>query len=93
MQVKQETDGDEGVFYLEQHGKRLGEMRYAMVSDNEMNIYHTEVAPELQGQHMGEKLVEAGVAFAREKDFKISPSCSFARVTFARNKQYQDVLA
>ncbi|MBS7563294.1 N-acetyltransferase [Mucilaginibacter sp. Bleaf8] len=93
MQVKQEIDGDEGIFYLEQHGKRLGEMRYTIMPDKQMDIYHTEVDPELQGQHMGEKLVEAGVNYARENDIKISPSCSFARVTFARNKQYQDVLA
>jgi predicted GNAT family acetyltransferase len=93
MQVKHETDGDEGTFYLEEQGKRVGEMHYEMISENEMNVYHTEVDPEMQGEHLGEKLIEAGVAFARENNFKISPSCSFARITFARHKQYQDVLA
>ncbi|WP_158828356.1 GNAT family N-acetyltransferase [Mucilaginibacter lacusdianchii] len=93
MQVQQENIGDEGSFYLEQDGKRLGEMRYEIMSDKEMDIYHTEVDPEFQGQHLGEKLVEAGVNFARKNKLKITPSCTFAKTIFARNQSYKDVLA
>jgi uncharacterized protein len=58
-----------------------------------MNIYHTEVRNQLQGKHMGEKLVEAGVNFARENHLRILPTCTFARSVFNRVKAYADVLA
>jgi len=93
MQVKQETNEDEGVFFLEENGQRLGEMRYALVDGNEMEIYHTEVAEDQQGKNLGKELIEAGVNYARKSQFKIVPSCTFAQATFARNKDYQDVLA
>jgi predicted GNAT family acetyltransferase len=41
---------------------------------------------------MGEKLVEAGVNFARENHLKILPTCTFARSVFNRVKEYGDVL-
>jgi predicted GNAT family acetyltransferase len=70
----------------------VGEMRYAL-DGNTMDIYHTEVDPELQGQSWGLKLVEAGVNYAREKHLKITPSCTFAKTVFAGHQNYQDVLA
>jgi len=41
---------------------------------------------------MGEKLVEAGVKYARENNFKILPTCTFARSVFNRTPAYDDVL-
>jgi predicted GNAT family acetyltransferase len=58
-----------------------------------MNIYHTHVSEELKGQNIGQQLVEAGVAYARQHQLKIIPSCSYARTVFARHKELQDVLA
>ena len=92
MEIKNEEHHHAGVFYIDDNGNRLGEMRY-LTRDNVMNIYHTEVSEQLQGKHMGEKLVEAGVNFARENHLKILPTCVFARSVFNRVKAYHDVLA
>lgn len=81
-----------GSFYLDDNGVRMGEMNF-LINGNVMNIYHTGVDKELHGQHMGEKLVEAGVNFARENDYKILPTCTFARSVFERRKDYADVLS
>ncbi len=91
MEIKNEEHHHAGVFYIEDNGNHLGEMRY-LTRDNVMNIYHTEVIEQLQGKHMGEKLVEAGVNFARENHLKILPTCTFARSVFNRVKAYEDVL-
>ncbi|WP_426667232.1 GNAT family N-acetyltransferase [Mucilaginibacter sp. McL0603] len=92
MEIKNEERHHAGIFYIDDNGNRLGEMRY-LTRDNVMNIYHTEVSEKLKGQHMGEKLVEAGVNFARENHLKILPTCVFARSVFNRVKAYGDVLA
>jgi len=91
MEIKNEEHHHAGVFYIDDNGNRQGEMRY-LTRDNVMNIYHTEVNEQLQGKHMGEKLVEAGVNFARENHLKILPTCTFARSVFNRVKAYADVL-
>jgi len=91
MEIKNEERHRTGVFYIEDNGDRLGEMRY-LTRDGVMNIYHTEVDEKLQGHHMGEKLVEAGVKYARENQLKILPTCVFARSVFNRTPAYDDVL-
>ena len=91
MEIKNEERHHAGSFYIDDDGKRRGEMRY-LVRSNVMNIYHTEVSDKLQGHHMGEKLVEAGVKYARENNFKILPTCTFARSVFNRTPAYDDVL-
>ena len=93
MQIKHHNSKDDGIFYIDDNGKRMGDMRY-MISDNmEMDIYHTEVDPQIEGQNWGSQLIEAAVNYAREKQLKIVPSCTFAKAIFARHKEYQDVLA
>ena len=93
MEIEQHAKGSEGAFYLKENGKRIGEMKYTMTDDQTMDIYHTQVNEQHQGQHLGEKLIEAGVQYAREKHLKVSPSCTFAKAIFARNKDYRDILA
>jgi predicted GNAT family acetyltransferase len=41
---------------------------------------------------LGKKLVEKAVETAREKNWKIIPLCPFAKKTFDRNPQFNDVL-
>ena len=91
MVIKNEERHHAGAFYIDDNGERLGEMRY-LVRDGVMNIYHTEGNEKLKGQHMGERLVEAGVKYARENQYKILPTCVFARSVFNRTPAYDDVL-
>ncbi len=92
MNVKQQQSGNDGSFYLEKNSKQIAESKY-LLNDTEMDIYHTEVSPEFEGQHLGEQLISAAVDYAREHSLKIHPSCSFARAMFGRHKEYSDVLA
>ena len=92
MEIKNEERHHAGAFYIDDNGERLGEMRYLVRDNTVMNIYHTEVSDKLKGHHMGEKLVEAGVKYARKNNFKILPTCTFARSVFNRTPAYDDVL-
>ena len=93
MQVKHHNTGDDGIFYIDEEGKRLADMRYMVVNGNQMDIYHTEVEPAFEGSGLGKKLIDAGVNYAREKHYKVIPSCTFAKTVFAQNQDYKDVLA
>ena len=91
MQIKNEEHHHAGAFYIDDNGKRVGEMSY-YVRGGVMTIYHTEVDKQLQGMHLGEQLVEAGVNYAREYHLRVRPTCIFARSVFDRTKEYQDLL-
>jgi predicted GNAT family acetyltransferase len=93
MEVKlEQRRSNIGTFYVDEEDERIGKMDF-LIKDGVMNIYHTEVNPEMQGLGVGEQLVEAGVNFAREHHFKVLPTCTFARSVFDRVKEYQDLLA
>lgn len=93
MEVQHEFKDTEGLFYVAQGDHHVAEMRYSMTSPSVMDIYHTEVSEDLQGKHIGRKLIEAGVDFARKHHYKITPSCSFAQNVFETTNDFNDVLA
>ena len=91
-EIKHITDQKGGAFVYEQDGKRLGEMVYVMAGETKMIIEHTEVDESLKGQGVGKKLQEQLVAFVREKNIKVMPLCPFAKATFDKTPEWQDVL-
>lgn len=92
MAVKQEVQGNKGVFYYEVEGERKAEMTYSNAGPDKIIIDHTEVDESLRGEGVGYKLVEAAVSFARDKSMKILPLCPFAAAVFRKRKDYSDVL-
>ena len=66
-------------FVLEQAGKRLGYLAYALTQDKVMTIDYVEVDRALRGTGMGNRLVDAAVAWAEENELTVQARCSFAR--------------
>lgn len=93
MQIQESINGNEGRFYIQQEDDLTGEVLFTKHNSHEIEIYHTEVAEKEQGHHVGEELIEHAVNYARQHQLKITPTCTFAKTVFARNKSYQDVLA
>ena len=92
MEIKlEQRRSNIGSFYIDNDGEWMGRMDF-LTRDGIMNIYHTEISEQIQGKHLGEQLVEAGVNYARKNNLKILPTCTFARSVFNREKAYQDVL-
>jgi predicted GNAT family acetyltransferase len=93
MKVEQQQSGQDGSFYIQNEGHRIAESRYMVTGDDIMDIYHTEVSENFQGQHLGDDLIKSAVEFAREHNLKIAPSCSFAQAMFGRHPEFRDVQA
>ena len=91
MEIKLEESDSKGSFFIEEDGKRLGEMIFSRYPDRIL-IEHTEVSEALRGKNAGKQLVAAGVEFARKNKLKVVPLCPFAKKVFERVKEYQDVL-
>lgn len=90
--VQHEQTPKGGAFFYEENGKRLAEMVYVMTGTGKMIIEHTEVDESLKGQGIGKQLQSSLVNYVREKNIKVIPLCPFAKATFERTKEWQDVL-
>ncbi len=56
-------------------------------------LHHTEVPPALQGRGIAAQLVAATLAWARDEELKVRPSCSYVAAYMRRHPETQDLLA
>lgn len=88
MEIKQQKSS----FIALEGDQQAGVLDYTMENENRLVIEHTEVSPEFEGKGLGKKLVLETVAFARQKNLKIKPVCSYAQRVFDRTEEIRDVL-
>ena len=79
MEIKQETIGNTGRFYIKKGNDILAEMTYGFIDKQTLLIVHTEVAESLAGKVVGRHLVAAAVDYARTNSLMIKVTCTFAK--------------
>ena len=91
----QHTDnGQKGEFFkADASGKRMAEISYIWRDDSTIDANHTWVDDSLQGQGVARQLLDTLVEFAREKQLKIVPTCSYVDTMFKRDQSLVDVAA
>jgi len=92
MDIQHEETDSKGSFFVSENGKRLAEMTYSKAGSQLIIIDHTEVSEALKGKGVGLQLLNASVAYAREKQIKILPLCPFAKSVFDKYENLRDVL-
>ena len=64
---------------LGENDETLAEIDFPMIKEGVIEITHTIVSPSLQGQGIAKKLVEKVLEIAKEKGYRVTASCSYAR--------------
>ena len=82
-----------GVFFQQQNGQRVAEITYQWRDEQTIVADHTWVDGRLRGQGVARLMLDALVAFAREKQLKIVPLCSYVDVMFRHDQSFSDVAA
>jgi predicted GNAT family acetyltransferase len=77
-------DASSGTFELRSNGKSVGHLSYSLPDAATMTVDYVEVSPTLRGKGMGERLVNAAVAWALENKRQVVPLCSYARAVMSR---------
>jgi predicted GNAT family acetyltransferase len=88
-----EVSHADGRFYVEQGGRTLAELRYAMDDEGHAVLEHTRVDDALRGEGVARRLLDAAVEWARATGTRVVPVCSYARAIFHRDRSLSDVLA
>ena len=62
-----------------------------MQDGNNFVITHVGVYPELRGQGIAGKIVEASLQYAKAKSLRVIPMCSYAAAYIRSNPQYLEL--
>lgn len=80
-------------FYA-QVNEEEAELAYSLPEEDIIDFTHTYVPESLRGQGIGEQLVEAGFAYAKENRLKIVATCRFVAAFVKRHaSEYEALLA
>ncbi|WP_185095852.1 GNAT family N-acetyltransferase [Chryseobacterium daeguense] len=92
IEIKHNNDEKHGSFEALIDGRRAGLMTYTWAGEERFIIDHTEVEEAYNGKGVGKEMLLAAVDFARKNGKTIIPLCPFAKATFQKNEELQDVL-
>jgi predicted GNAT family acetyltransferase len=92
IEVKQNNGEKHGNFEALIEGNRAGLMTYTWAGEERFIIDHTEVEEAYNGKGVGKEMLLAAVDFARKNGKTIIPLCPFAKATFQKHEELQDVL-
>lgn len=73
-----------------EHG--VAHLKYVARGDV-LDLVHTEVPQEAEGQGIGAALARAALDHARSEGKKVIPSCPFVRAYIERHGEYADLVA
>ena len=92
IEVKQSNNEKNGNFEAFIDGNHAGLMTYTWAGEERFIIDHTEVEEAYSGKGVGKEMLLAAVDFARKNGKNIIPLCPFAKATFQKHEELQDVL-
>jgi predicted GNAT family acetyltransferase len=72
-------------------GEQMGELAYAMQGST-INYFHTGVFPQFEGKGVGSALAKTALDYAREKGYKVQPTCPFIAAYIAKHGEYKDLV-
>lgn len=62
------------------------------LKDGVIDLTHTIVAKQLEGQGVGSALVKYALDYARDNELKVIPTCPFVKAYIERHKEYKDLV-
>lgn len=78
-------------FYLP-FEKGEAELTYTYPETEVMDFDHTFVPEHCRGQGVADKLVQCGLEFARNNNYKVIPSCPVVGAYIKRNPEYKHMV-
>jgi predicted GNAT family acetyltransferase len=64
-----------------------GELFYDGFSEDVLDLQHTEIPPSAKGQGVGDALVRAALAFARERGMRVMATCPYVQTWLRRHPE------
>lgn len=91
VKIQHEKNLPKGRFVIYENEEFAGEMTYSWAGDEFFIIDHTLVEEKFGGKGYARQLVMSAVDFAREKNVKILPLCTYAKSVFEKDNTISDM--
>lgn len=92
MNLEIENSVNSGKVVAYENSQKAGELTFVYDDNNNLIAEHTTVEQNFAGKGVGKILFLKLVDFAREKQIKIIPLCSFVKNSFDKIPETKDVL-
>jgi len=73
-------------------GSKIAKIDYAR-SNGRLNLLHTEVPKDDEGQGIGSSLAKAALEYARAEKLEVIPTCPFISSYIKRHREYLAIVA
>ena len=93
MKIEHKQNDNGGSFFIDEGQGRIAELTYRSEGKGRITIDHTEVDEKFRGEGVARDLVAGAVAFARENELRIVPTCPYARKVIEGTPEFRTVLA
>lgn len=84
-------DPETGKFFIQKDGEEAY-LNYKE-EDGLLDFHSTFVPPSFRGHGIAGRIVEKALGYAREKGYKVRPSCPYVAAYMDRSKKYRDIRA
>lgn len=89
VEIHHDTGSQEFTVTLDQD---QAELSYAKPQDKVIDFQHTFVPRTFRGKGLANKLIEAGLEYARQQQCQVLASCPVVSAFIRRHQHYQDLL-
>lgn len=80
----------ENKIIYEINGEEIGVVEYEIINEKTIDIYHTYVNPDYQGQHIAANLMEELFKKLKKENKKATASCSYAKHWMEKHPEYSE---
>lgn len=92
-QPKQEAVLNESAHRFEiREGDYVAVLEYRIRSGNLLVLTHTGVPPHMEGKGVAALLARTALDYARERQMRVVPLCSFVQAYLQRHREYSDLV-
>lgn len=91
IDIKHKENDRNGSFSIYENQQLAGHMFYRYKEDKVIDIYETEVNEAFEGKGLATKLFDKAIEFAKSKNLKVIPSCSFVKAKLDENEDLKSL--
>jgi len=84
--------GETGSRFVVRFDDDEAELAYTMVGPKLIDLQHTYVPPSARGKGVAEVLAEAAFDYARQRGYRVVPSCPFVRMWLRRHREQAELV-
>ena len=89
IKVDHDLEGQEFNVVL---GQDQAELTYAKPEEKVIDFQHTFVPEQYRNNGVGDQLIEAGLQYAQEQQFRVIASCPFVAAYIRRHPEFESLL-